>query len=187
MRSPIYNSGRNRPYLRVANVLDGEIDTSDVLEMPFDDDQFEKFRLQQGDILLNEGQSLELVGRPAMYRGDPPDCAFQKTLLRFRPSSRLDADYALSVFQSWLYNGRFAERAVQTTSIAHLTLVRFAAMKMPVPGVPEQEEIARAVNSVRERITAERTKLAATNALKNVLASSLLSGELRVTPHEAAI
>ncbi|MHC5804562.1 hypothetical protein ACYTX7_10170, partial [Streptococcus pyogenes] len=68
----MYNSGKNRPYLRVANVLDGEIDAIEVVEMPFEDDQFAKFRLEPGDILLNEGQSLELVGRPAIYRGTPP-------------------------------------------------------------------------------------------------------------------
>lgn len=184
MRSPVYSTGRNRPYLRVANVLDGEIDTSDVLEMPFEDAQFEKFRLQLYDILLNEGQSLELVGRPAMYRGNPPDCAFQKTLLRFRPGPRLDPEYALATFQSWLYNGRFAEHAVQTTSIAHLTLVRFSAMTMPVPDILEQRAIARSLASVGQRISAERNQLAAYVTLKQALSSSLLTGEIRVTPDE---
>ena len=70
-RSPHHTRGARRPYLRVANVFDGYIDGSDVNEMPFTDDEFEIYRLAAGDVLLNEGQSLELVGRPAMYRGDP--------------------------------------------------------------------------------------------------------------------
>lgn len=185
MRSPVYTSGQNRPYLRVANVLDGEIDSSDVLEMPFEDDKFEDFRLMHGDILLNEGQSLNLVGRSAIYRGDPPDCAFQKTLLRFR-ATRLDVDFAHFVFQHYLYNGRFAANAVQTTSIAHLTGVRFAAMWMPVPKREEQQEIARLLGSLRDREWMERQTAAALGTLKSCLASVLLTGDLRVTPDEAA-
>src|ERR1700690_2452052 len=39
-----------------------------------------------GDVLLNEGQSLELVGRCAIYRDEYPEpCAIQNQLLRFRP------------------------------------------------------------------------------------------------------
>src|SRR5690242_5304241 len=54
-------AGTPRPYLRVANVFDGRIDTSHVLEMPFTDDEFARYVLRTGDVLLNEGQSLELV------------------------------------------------------------------------------------------------------------------------------
>ncbi|MCU0786461.1 MAG: restriction endonuclease subunit S, partial [Verrucomicrobia bacterium] len=65
-RSPHLVAGKLRPYLRVANVMDGYIDASDVNSMLFTDSEFERFKLRTGDILLNEGQSLELVGRPAI-------------------------------------------------------------------------------------------------------------------------
>ncbi len=69
-RAPKYQTGTSfRPYLRVANVFDGYIDYSDVLEMDFDERDFRTFRLEPGDILLNEGQSRELVGRCAVFDG----------------------------------------------------------------------------------------------------------------------
>ena len=40
-RSHRMTAGSPRPYLRVANVFDGYIDYSDVLEMPFTDDEFQ--------------------------------------------------------------------------------------------------------------------------------------------------
>ena len=40
----------------------------------------ETYELQVRDILLNEGQSRELVGRPAIYRGEVPGSCFQNTL-----------------------------------------------------------------------------------------------------------
>src|SRR5690606_13856746 len=80
-RSPKYQTGKfTKPYLRVANVFDGYIDTSDVLEMDFDKSDYATYRLREGDILLNEGQSRELVGRSAIYRGEVPDCCFQNTI-----------------------------------------------------------------------------------------------------------
>jgi type I restriction enzyme S subunit len=184
MRSPVYTAGSMRAYLRVANVLDGAIETSDVLEMPFENEQFERFRLKPGDILLNEGQSLDLVGRSAVYRGDPPDCGFQKTLLRFRAGASTDTDFAHSLFQWWLYSGRFSENAVQTTSIAHLTGVRFEAMLMPVPPLDEQRQIAKALAGVSDRILAERSAWRCLAQMKAALMSVLLTGEVRVKPDE---
>ena len=63
--------------------------------MNFTPKEFETFALKAGDVLLNEGQTPDLLGRPAIYNGEIEGCCFQKTLLRFRshmdtlpPSSR---------------------------------------------------------------------------------------------------
>jgi len=52
-RSPKHHNGPHmRPYLRVANVFEDRIDISDVMEMNFTPDEFERYRLSFGDILL---------------------------------------------------------------------------------------------------------------------------------------
>jgi hypothetical protein len=80
-RAPKHERGRNmRPYLRVANVYEDRVDTSDVLRMNFEPEEAEIYELRDGDILLNEGQSPELVGRPAIYRGEVPGACFQNTV-----------------------------------------------------------------------------------------------------------
>ena len=61
--SPHFTNGKLRPYLRVANVQDGWIDFRDVKAMPFTDKEATIYELAEGDILLSEGQSLELVGK----------------------------------------------------------------------------------------------------------------------------
>jgi type I restriction enzyme S subunit len=87
-RAPQHHRGPHmRPYLRVANVFEDQIDTSDVMSMNFSPEEFEVYRLEHGDILLNEGQSPHLVGRPAMYRGEVAGACFQNTLVRFKASS----------------------------------------------------------------------------------------------------
>jgi type I restriction enzyme, S subunit len=131
-RAPKYHHGVHmRPYLRVANVFEDRIDTTDILHMNFTPEEFRTYSLQHGDILLNEGQSLELVGRPAMYRDEVPGACFQNTLVRFRPSQGLTSEFALCVFRSYLHNGRFQRIAKWTTNIAHLGAGRFAEVEFP--------------------------------------------------------
>lgn len=141
-RHPKFNNGSNmRPYLRVANVMDGSLKLDDVYQMHFPESQLGKFELRAGDILLNEGQDTDLVGRSAIYRGEIPGCCVQKTLLRFRCGPELLPGFAQAYFQHCLYSKKFARIAVQTTSIAHLTAAAFRRFTIPVPPLGEQQRI----------------------------------------------
>jgi len=75
--------------------------------------------LRDGDILLNEGHSRELVGRSAIFRGEVRGACFQ-TLVRFRLAPSNLSAFAQRYFQYCLNSGTFAAIAKQTTSIAHL-------------------------------------------------------------------
>ncbi|MET8084305.1 restriction endonuclease subunit S [Micromonospora sp. NPDC005237] len=141
-RHPDWHRGPNmRPYLRVANVFEDRIDTTDVMEMDFPPPVFEKFQLRDGDILLNEGQSPELLGRPAMYRGTPAEVAFTNSLLRFRVGEGIDPEWALLVFRRHMHAGRFSQEVRITTNIAHLSAGRFKAIEFPVPPLVEQRSM----------------------------------------------
>ncbi|MDJ0278538.1 hypothetical protein QLH51_17210 [Sphingomonas sp. 2R-10] len=141
-RSPQHHAGTHmRPYLRVANVFEDRFDFSNVLEMNFTPAEFETYALQHGDILLNEGQSPELVGRPAMFRGEMEGLCFQNTLIRFRAYPGVSPGFALLVFRAYLHNGRFRSIAKWTTNIAHLGAQRFAQLEFPLPPLVEQERI----------------------------------------------
>jgi type I restriction enzyme S subunit len=178
-RSPEHSEGDYmRPYLRVANVFDGFIDYSDVLTMNFTPSEQEKYELLPGDILLNEGQSLELVGRSAIYDG-PPGMYFQNTLVRFR-AVEASAQYARVVFKYWLDAGAFAEIAKKTTSIAHLGADRFGGMLFPLATPDMQKRVVLAVEEIqaaRDQVAEEVVKL---QTLKKALMDDLLTGKVRV-------
>jgi type I restriction enzyme S subunit len=143
-RAPQYQTGRHRRrYMRVANVYEDRIDLSDVLSMDFDDNDFREYKLEYGDILLNEGQSTELVGRPAMWRNELPDCCFQNTLVRFQCNLRLCLpQFALWLFIKYLHRGAFAKMSAKTSNVAHLGAYRLAQMPFPVPPLSLQGEFA---------------------------------------------
>ncbi len=183
-RSPKYHTGRNmRPYLRVANVFENRIDLSDVMEMDFPPEQYPKYRLAHGDILLNEGQSPELVGRPAMYRDEMPGVCFTNSLIRFRPRDGVVGDFALLVFRSHLRSGRFRREARITTNIAHLSTARFKSVEFPVPPPEEQKRIvaeAQRQESIIDALEREvAVALARGRLLQQAILTAAFSGDLK--------
>lgn len=184
-RSPYYTDGILRPYLRVANVFDGYIDSSDVLKMAFTASEYERHVLKPGDVLLNEGQSLELVGRSAIYTGEPPDCCFQNTLIRFRPGTNADSAFAHQLFQYLLYQGSFAKIASRTTSVAHLGVSKFASMKAVWPPISEQRAIAAVLSAWNRAIEQNSKLLEAKRELRNGLMQRLAAGTLRFAGYDS--
>ena len=174
--------GEQRPYLRTKNVFDGRIDIGDVLSMPMTDEQFSQFTLKEGDVLLNEGQSLELVGRCAIYGGEyPGPCAIQNQLLRFRAHAGVSGLFASHLFRYCQQKGVFARVALQTTSIAHLGGKRFEQLLVPWPPTEgEQCAISAALSDVDALLDGVNRLIAKKRDLKQATMQQLLSGQTRL-------
>ncbi|MGW1106671.1 restriction endonuclease subunit S [Streptomyces sp. NPDC002540] len=173
--------GMHAPYLRVANVLDGRIDYSDVKTMSFSPLERQKYGLEPGDILLNEGQSLELVGRSAIYDGPGGEYCFQNTLIRFRSRPSVVPAYAREVFRGWLNDGTFASIAKKTTSIAHLGGDRFAKLAFPLAPLVRQRRVVEILDAVTE---SERAVEAAIEKLRTVRSGIVLRSMASVVSSE---
>ena len=164
-KHPKYDTGSNvRPYLRVDNVRDGWIDKTNVLWIHFPENELEKFELRPGDILLNEGQTREYLGRSAVYWGEIPGCCFRKTLIRFRCGNSLLPEFAQSFFRFLLYSGFFMSHASQT-AIAHITAIRFRKMPIPVPSLAEQQQIVKKLQQIEAAGAATENHLEATRSI----------------------
>jgi type I restriction enzyme S subunit len=179
-RSPQYHSGPNmKPYLRVANVHEDRIDLGDVKEMDFPPQQLARYELRPGDILLNEGQSPEFVGRPAMYHGELPGVCFTNSLIRFRPFNFVDGEYALLVFLRHLRFGRFEREAQITTNIAHMAAGRFKKVEFPVPPMDEQREIVQEVRRQLSLLSAFESELRIALRRSDTLRAAILAAAFR--------
>lgn len=181
-RAPRYHRGPNmRPYLRVQNVYENRIDVSDLNHMDFSPIDHIVFHLRDGDVLLNEGQSFKLVGRPAIYRDEVPGACFQNTLIRFRPYSPLRPEFALLVFRSYMHSGRFQSISQQTTNIAHLSAGRFAQLEFPLPPLAEQRRIVAKVDQLMALVDQLETQLAAAQTESLLLLEAVLHEVLAPT------
>lgn len=180
-RSPQHHQGEHmRPYLRVANVFEGRLDLTDVKSMNFAPDEFRTYQLKVGDILLNEGQSPELLGRPAIFGGEIEGCCFQNTLLRFRAHQGLLPQFALLVFRHYMRSGRFKREARITTNLAHLSQSRCASIEFPMPSTEEQYEIVRLVELLEEQTLEqfEHVEISTLSPLRQSILKAAFEGQL---------
>lgn len=105
------------PYLRVANVLRDQLDLTHVKQIRLTSREFERTRLQNGDLLIVEGHgNPDEIGRVAIWNDQIDDCVHQNHLIRARPNSSL----LISTFACAYLNSSFGRqhllRSGKTTS-----------------------------------------------------------------------
>lgn len=129
-----------RPYLRVNDVQWRKISISDLPMMDFPPEAQERYRLEPGDLLINEGGSY--VGRSAIWRGELAECYYQKALHRARPlnDERDTAEFLYFIMEMATQRSVFIAGGNQTT-IDHLTAEQLRAYRLPFPPLAEQEAI----------------------------------------------
>ncbi len=165
-RSPQHHAGdQMRSYLRSANVTWEGVSLDDVKEMNFDDNDFEKYRLEPGDILLNEASgSPNEVGKPAIWHGQIDECCFQNTLLRLR-SHEVERDYIYWYCFMSALSGRFGE-AGRGVNIRHLGKGGLEQFPIPVAPLSQQKRIVAAIEEHFSRLDAvEATAVSARRRL----------------------
>lgn len=140
-----------RPYLRVLDVQWHRINVDDLPVMNFPLEARQRYRLQQGDLLVNEGGSY--VGRSAIWRGELGECYYQKALHRLRPRdhSRDTAEFLLFVMEMATKLGAFIAGGNQTT-IDHLTAEQLRGQRFPFPPIEEQAAIAQFLAEANGRL-----------------------------------
>jgi type I restriction enzyme, S subunit len=131
-----------RPYLRVANVQAGELDLSEIKEIDVPDAMMPRFLLQPGDLLICEGNSEALVGRPAVWRGEIPNCVHQNHVLRVRLTS-LDPDFVALYMNTAPARDYFLSRAKRTTNLASINSSDVGDFCCPAPPIEVQRRLAK--------------------------------------------
>jgi type I restriction enzyme, S subunit len=154
-----------RPYLRVANVQRARLDLVVIKTINVPDDEMPKYRLENGDVLLCEGNSADLVGRCAIWRGEIADCVHQNHVLRVRlDQSKTLPEFVLSVINSSYGQAYFRSKAKQTTNLASINSREVAAFLLPLPPLDEQRTLIAALNAGRAEAARLRNEAAAIRA-----------------------
>lgn len=177
-RSPKNHTGSQmRPYLRAANVSWDGLALDDVKTMNFTDLEMETYRLRFGDILLSEASgSPGEVGKPALWREELSDCAFQNTLIRVRPQRHLP-EFLLYFFRYAALSGQF-KPASRGVGINHLGRGRLAAWRTPWLSISEQRRIVEIVEDHLFHLDAADAALALARQRASSLRHQLLFGSI---------
>jgi type I restriction enzyme S subunit len=150
-----------RPYLRVANVQRGVLDLREIKYINVPDDEMPRLRLEVGDVLLCEGNSPELVGRGAIWRGEIEDCVHQNHVLRVRVDrDKLLPDFVLAVINSSYGQAYFRSKAKRTTNLASINSKEVASLPVPVLSIDRQQEVLDALHAQAQAAQTKRAEAA---------------------------
>ena len=143
-KSPANRPGMHpRPYLRVANVQRWRLDLAEIKMIDVPDRDMPIYRLEDGDILLCEGNSAGLVGRGALWRNEIPDCVHQNHVLRARmDASKVVPEFALAVINSTYGQTYFRSKAKRTTNLASINSKEVSGFPLPLPPLDKQRKLA---------------------------------------------
>ena len=135
------NTGTPRPYLRNLNVRWFDFDLSDMLEMKFEDHEFDRYTARRGDVLICEGG---YPGRAAIWQKDEP-IHFQKAVHRVRfDNPNLSEWFVYYLYYSDVTGDLRAH--FSGTGIQHFT--GRALAKFPLP-IPPSEELSNSLAALR--------------------------------------
>ncbi|MFF1777640.1 restriction endonuclease subunit S [Streptomyces virginiae] len=169
------------PYLRVANVQDGYIDTSHVKTVAVRSCDVDRFSLAKGDVLLTEGGDLDKLGRGGVWDGRINPCLHQNHVfkVRCRPAA-YRPDFLASYLASPRGKSYFLSVAKQTTNLASINSSQ--VKKAPVPLVPlvEQDRIVASVAEWKEQLVSASREVEKLRLLRSALLDDLLTGKVRI-------
>lgn len=164
-----HTTGRLLPYLNNIALRWNEVDTSNLPQMYFEDDELDRFGLKAGDVVVCEGGE---PGRSAVWDGQLPNLKFQKAIHRVRFNVPFEPRILVLYLEAIAGTTEF-ESLFTGAGIRHLTRETFARLKVPVVSLPEQKRIAACLASLDDLTAAQSQKLAALQTRKKGLMQQL--------------
>lgn len=164
-----HTTGRLLPYLNNVSVRWNDVNTSNLPQMYFDNDELERFGLKAGDVVVCEGGE---PGRAAVWDGRLPDLKFQKAIHRVRFNVPFEPRLLVQYLEAIAGTTQF-EKLFTGGGIKHLTGETFAQLMIPLVSHAEQKRIASCLSSLDDLIAAQTDQLEALKTHKQGLMQQL--------------
>jgi type I restriction enzyme, S subunit len=171
------------PVLRIPNIVNGIIDSTDLKFLDTTIDDFNKIQLKIGDILFVRTNGVRnLVGRCAIYQGEPENSLFASYLIRVR----LKSDRALPAFVQYyaetpsgreFLSGQASGSADGKFNINTQTIKRVI---LPLPDVMIQKKIVDIIFPIDQKLAAEQSRKEALDTMFTSLLHDLMTAKIRV-------
>ena len=140
------------PFLRVANVLRGELLLDEIHEIELFDGELERYRIRHGDLLVVEGNgSPAQIGRAASWSDQIPDCVHQNHLIRVSPGPNLNPKFLSLYWNAPRTASLLRDVASSTSGLYTLSTRKIKSMPIPIAPLSEQEQIAARVDGALEK------------------------------------
>ncbi|MBE7697619.1 restriction endonuclease subunit S [Tenacibaculum finnmarkense] len=136
------------PILRIPNIKNGEIDTSDLKFSILDEKEYQKVLLKKGDILIiRSNGSVSIVGKSAIIKNDK-EFGYAGYLIRLRTSDNLNSKYLNYILSSPSLRKQIEEKARSTSGVNNINTTEIKELKINVFDIKEQTEIVKRVENL---------------------------------------
>lgn len=149
------------PVIKMGNLERGKMNVEKLQFLPDGLEYDKKDVLKEGDLLLNTRNTLELVGKVAIWNNELPLAVFNSNLLRLTFNETLvESNY----FMNYNFNTdrslkEIRKIATGTTSVAAIYTKDLLTLKVVLPSLKEQQKIATCLTSLDNLINAQTQKI----------------------------
>ena len=133
------------PVMKMGNLDRGFIKLDKVEYLPEETEVSDSVILRDGDFLFNTRNSLDLVGKVAIWRGELPRATYNSNVLRisFNPLKVASREFMNYLFNSDLGLSQLRALAKGTTSVAAIYYKDLTSLRVMLPPAAEQHAIAK--------------------------------------------
>jgi type I restriction enzyme S subunit len=141
------------PHLRPNNIgFWGKLDLSALVRIPREMVDLDKYSLKKGDVLFNNTNSKELVGRAALVQEDL-NCGFSNHITRLRVKENLVFPQWLTLVLNYLWSKKyFLKHCRKWIGQAGINTSMLKSIKIPVPPLEEQRRIVARIEELLSRV-----------------------------------
>ena len=167
----------NWPLIKMGNLGRGNINLDKVEYIDQSQHPSRRDRLENDDVLFNTRNTLELVGKVAIWKRELPEAYFNSNILRMKFDER---QVSSNRFMNFILNTPqslkgLREIAIGTTSVAAIYSRDLVKLRLALPSKAEQEAIAGALSDADGLIEALEQLIAKKRAIKQGAMQKLLT------------
>lgn len=168
--------------MKMGNLARGVFDVSAIEYISSRTHPEAQHRLSWGDVLFNTRNTLDLVGKVAIWRDELPTAYYNSNLLRleFKPSEIASSVYANYWLNTASAVSKLRTLATGTTSVAAIYTRDLLEFSLAIPPLAEQSAIATALSDVDALLAAQDALIAKKRAIKQGAMQELLTGKRRL-------
>ena len=177
---PSTDYGSGTPILRIDAFYDGAVtDISALKRVRLAEDERNKFRLTEDDVVINRVNSLEYLGKCALIPKLPEKAVFESNMMRMRFDPKTTQPrFVVQFLQTGFVKSQIQMCAKHAVNQASINQQDVSGFRVNLPPLPLQREFTRRVTAVESLKTAQRAALAELDALFATLQHRAFRGEL---------
>jgi type I restriction enzyme S subunit len=139
----------DHPLIKMGNISRGKINLKKIEFISADEQVDPKDKIKIGDLFFNTRNTLELVGKVAIWKGELSQAYYNSNLMLLKFDNNSFMNYRLNSHEGVKALKRFA---TGTTSVAAIYTKDLLKLKLAIPSLEEQNIIAKILSNIDNKI-----------------------------------